>query len=94
MGLQWVRRNIEAFGGDPQRITLGGESAGGKNVSTLLSLPATRGLFQQAIMRAGALTTHALQEAHRVARLFADQIQPQARGEELRGQLLSLPRGD
>lgn len=92
MGLQWVRRNIEAFGGDPQRITLGGESAGGKNVSTLLSLPATRGLFQQAIIESGgALTTHALQEAHQVARLFADQIQPQARGEELRGQLLGLP---
>jgi para-nitrobenzyl esterase len=95
LGLQWVQRNIQAFGGDPQRITLGGESAGGKNVSTLLTLPATRGLFQQAIIESGgALTTHSLHEAHKVAHLFAEQVQPQARGGELRARLLSLPAHD
>lgn len=92
LGLQWVARNIAAFGGDPQRVTLGGESAGGKNVSTLLTLPATRGLFQQAIIESGgALTTHSLHEAHKVARLFAEQLQPHVRGEDLRAHLLGLP---
>ncbi len=92
LALQWVRKNISAFGGDPQRVTLGGESAGGKNVSTLLTLPAARGLFQQAIIESGgALTTHAPSEAHKVAQLFAQQIQPHASAEELRRQLLGLP---
>ncbi len=92
MGLQWVQRNIQAFGGDPKRVTLGGESAGGKNVSTLLTLPAARGMFQQAIIESGgALTTHSLDEAYKVAHLFAEQVQPNGRGEALRARLLSLP---
>jgi para-nitrobenzyl esterase len=48
--LQWVRRNIEAFGGDPGNVTLFGESAGGLDALILLSTPAARGLFTKAIV--------------------------------------------
>jgi para-nitrobenzyl esterase len=47
--LEWVRDNIRAFGGDPDNVTLFGESAGGNAVTTLLCVPAARGLFARAI---------------------------------------------
>lgn len=47
--LEWVRRNIGAFGGDPDRVTLFGESAGGNAVTTLMAVPAAEGLFARAI---------------------------------------------
>ncbi|MBV8199200.1 MAG: carboxylesterase/lipase family protein [Acidobacteria bacterium] len=48
--LRWVARNVEAFGGDPKRVTLFGESAGATDVLALLAAPAARGLFAQAIV--------------------------------------------
>jgi para-nitrobenzyl esterase len=51
--LKWVRRNIARFGGDPDNITIAGESAGSEDVSLLLLAPAARGLFQKAIMESG-----------------------------------------
>jgi para-nitrobenzyl esterase len=51
--LAWVQENIAAFGGDPDRVTLFGQSAGGMSVATLLSIPASRGLFQRAIVQSG-----------------------------------------
>jgi para-nitrobenzyl esterase len=53
MALEWVRDNIENFGGDPDQITIGGESAGGFSVCTLLGSPRAQGLFQQAISQSG-----------------------------------------
>jgi len=47
--LEWVRDNVAAFGGDPGRVTLSGESSGGNAVTTLLTVPAARGLFSAAI---------------------------------------------
>jgi len=49
-GIEWVRRNIAAFGGDPEKITIGGQSAGGMSVQCLLTSPMAKGKFQGAIM--------------------------------------------
>jgi para-nitrobenzyl esterase len=51
--LQWVRRNIAAFGGDPDNVTVFGESAGGASTLALLATPAARGLYRKAIVESG-----------------------------------------
>jgi para-nitrobenzyl esterase len=51
--LKWVKRNIAAFGGDPDNVTIFGESAGGDDVLTMMSTPAARGLFQKATVQSG-----------------------------------------
>jgi para-nitrobenzyl esterase len=51
--LEWVKRNISRFGGDPARVTIAGESAGGANVATLLASPLAKGLFKRAIIQSG-----------------------------------------
>ena len=52
--LQWVRDNIERFGGDPDNVTIFGESAGGHSVGQLMASPLTRGLFHRAIAQSGS----------------------------------------
>ena len=53
MALQWVRDNITEFGGDPGRVMIFGESGGGGKVSTLLAMPAAKGLFHRAAIQSG-----------------------------------------
>jgi para-nitrobenzyl esterase len=51
--LKWVKRNIAAFGGDPDNVTIFGQSAGGESVHLLLGSPAAKGLFARAIVESG-----------------------------------------
>lgn len=51
--LRWVKENIAAFGGDPDNVTIFGESAGGMSVGALLAVPSARGLFHKAILQSG-----------------------------------------
>src|SRR5690242_3481977 len=51
--LEWVRDEIEAFGGDPGQVTIFGESAGSMSCATLLAMPRARGLFHRAILQSG-----------------------------------------
>ena len=61
--LRWVRDNIAAFGGDPDCVTIFGESAGGQNVLTLLASPLAAGLFQRAIAQSPVAETFSVHEA-------------------------------
>ena len=54
LGLRWLKSNIAKFGGDPENITIMGESAGSISVITLMSLPQAKGLFQKAIAESGS----------------------------------------
>jgi para-nitrobenzyl esterase len=65
--LRWVRHNIAVFGGDPDKVTIFGESAGGFSVATLLGTPAAKGLFRRAIVQSGGVHVHTIDEAERAA---------------------------
>ncbi|WP_151738042.1 carboxylesterase/lipase family protein [Paenibacillus tengchongensis] len=62
---RWVKRNIAAFGGDPDNITIGGQSAGGGSVMSQLTSPQNEGLFQRAIVQSGVFT-----------KLYSDTVMP------------------
>jgi len=73
--LEWVRDNIGAFGGDPSCVMIFGQSGGGWKVSTLLGMPAARGLFHRAAIQSGSLTAHVPREAaSAVARAFIQKL--------------------
>lgn len=66
--LQWVSRNISAFGGDPRNVTIFGESGGGAKINALMAMPSARGLFHKAIVESGsALSVMTAENAERTA---------------------------
>ena len=71
--LRWVQKNISAFGGDPSRVTIAGQSAGGDCVSILMASPAARGLFARVIGESGGL--------FEPTNLATDYLLPQAEAE-------------
>ncbi|MEP7351455.1 MAG: carboxylesterase family protein [Sphingorhabdus sp.] len=89
LALQWVRDNIEEFGGDPDNVTIFGQSGGGQKVSFLMAMPAAHGLFHKAIIQSGPAPL-ALERPHARelgARLLALLDIPQARALDIQ----SLP---
>jgi para-nitrobenzyl esterase len=73
--LEWVRDNIERFGGDPGNVTIFGESAGGMSVGTILGMPSARGLFRRAIPQSGAAhNVHTRETASEVAEHFLETL--------------------
>ncbi len=81
--LEWVRHNIAAFGGNPDLVTIFGESGGGWKVATLLGVPSAKGLFHRAIIESGPLTRFMTpDQADKVANavLSALKVTPQTAG--------------
>ena len=68
--LQWVRRNLERFGGDPNMVTIFGQSGGGRKVGTLLAMPSAKGLFHRAIIESGP--TISLVERNQATRVASE----------------------
>lgn len=73
LALQWVQRNIAAFGGDPKNVTVLGQSGGGAKIATLMATPAAKGLFHKAITMSGQQVTASgpLNAAKRAAAFLA-----------------------
>jgi para-nitrobenzyl esterase len=71
--LRWVRRNIRHFGGNPHKVTIAGQSAGGLSVLAHLVSPGSRGLFQRVIVQSGAFALHQqpLAQAEAAGKAFA-----------------------
>ena len=92
--LKWVRRNVKAFGGDPDNVTIFGESAGGQDVLTLMASPAARGLFAKATVQSGGgwgqPPTLAQAEAHGTALATAAGLPANASADQLR----AIPAAD
>jgi para-nitrobenzyl esterase len=87
--LEWVRDNIAAFGGDPDNVTVFGESGGGGKVSTLMAMPAARGLFHRVIAQSGtALRLATPEEATKQTQAVLDKLGVGASNLEA---LLTLP---
>ena len=61
--LRWVRRNIAEFGGDPDNVTIAGESGGSLKVNALMTVPMAKGLFKRAIMQSGTSSAISWSEA-------------------------------
>lgn len=82
--LEWVQREIRVFGGDPARVTVFGQSAGGNTIAALLASPLATGLFAQAIVQSGPLSAVPRQKAATISRLMAKDLGVPASAEAFR----------
>ena len=74
--LQWVQDNIADYGGDPDNVTIFGESAGGMSVGTLLGTPQAKGLFHKAIVQSGSADhVTSTSSAKKIAEVFLDKME-------------------
>ena len=71
--LKWVQENAASFGGNPDNVTIFGESAGGHNVTTLLASPLAKGLFHRAIIQSGSFDSISVDEARGIS---GEQLNP------------------
>ncbi|WP_046173642.1 carboxylesterase/lipase family protein [Domibacillus indicus] len=78
--LKWVQENIEAFGGDPDQVTIFGESAGAMSIASLLAMPAARELCKRAILESGAAQVIPPQQAEMTARAMLHELGVEAGG--------------
>ena len=75
-GLRWVKAEIEAFGGDPNNVTVFGQSAGGFDIAQLMAMPAAKGSFDKAVPMSGSLTQQqSATAAYQNAESFASALQ-------------------
>ncbi|MFI5561645.1 carboxylesterase family protein [Amycolatopsis japonica] len=74
--LRWVKANIAAYGGDPDNVTVAGQSAGGISIRLLMDLPEARGLFRRAILQSAplGLATRSPGQADKLGQVFADAL--------------------
>ena len=86
--LGWVRENIANFGGDPDNVTIFGESAGAMAIGALLIMPSAQGLFHKAILESGSNSVHTAQRSKKVAQRFLDVLE--MTGDDIQA-LKSLP---
>jgi len=86
--LQWVKQNIANFGGDPDNVTIFGQSGGGGKVTSLMNSPAAKGLFQKAIVESGSYITSFNEKSvsQRVAAATLDELHiPASKVDSLQG---------
>ncbi len=86
MALRWINENIHHFGGDPENVTVFGESAGGHNSAAIFASPLAQGLFHKVIVESGIMSVSSIEAAE--SYLPEDRIAPTVSGLEIFNQVL------
>ncbi len=95
--LEWVQRNISVFGGDPNNVTIEGQSGGGSKVTQLMGMPAARGLFHKAVVQSGGSVkvTRTTEQAQAQTAVLVENLGlKDASNEEIMAYLKAMPYDD